>query len=54
MISEGLRFDQITILSLHILVRQAGANSVDPDQMPHNVPSDQGLHCFSLTQQFHT
>ena len=25
--------------------RQAGANSVDPDQTPHNAASDQGLHC---------
>ena len=22
------------------------ANIVDPDQMPHNVASDQGLHCL--------
>ena len=22
------------------------ANSADPDQMPHNVASDQGLHCL--------
>ena len=28
--------------------RQVGANSVDPDQMPHSVASDQGLHCLSL------
>ena len=33
------------------LDRQACANSVDPDQMPQNVASDQGLHCFSLLQQ---
>ena len=24
------------------------ANSVDPDQMPQNVASDQGLHCLLL------
>ena len=30
------------------LDRQACANSVGPDQMPHNVASDQGLHCLSL------
>ena len=23
------------------------ANSVDPDQMPHSVASDQGLHLFA-------
>ena len=22
------------------------ANNADPDQTPHNVASDQGLHCF--------
>ena len=27
------------------------ANSADPDQMPQNVASDQGLHCF-LTECF--
>ena len=26
--------------------REAFANSVDPDQMPQNVASDQGLHCL--------
>ena len=25
------------------------ANNVDSDQMPHNVASDLGLHCLSLT-----
>ena len=30
----------------------ARTNSVDPDQTPHNAASDQGLHCFPLTQQF--
>ena len=28
------------------LNRQAFANSVDPDQMPQNVASDQDLHCL--------
>ena len=28
--------------------RQAWANSVDADQMPQNVASDQGLHCLPL------
>ena len=27
------------------------ANSVDPDQMPQNVASDQGLHCLPCIQQ---
>ena len=28
------------------------ANSVDADQMPQNVASDQGLHCLPIMQQF--
>ena len=28
--------------------RQAWANNVDPDQMPHSVASDQGLHRLPL------
>ena len=32
--------------------RQARANSVDPDQMPQNTVSDQGLSCLLLIQQF--
>ena len=37
------------------LDRQAfSANNVDPDQMPQNVATDQGLHCliFTFIQQF--
>ena len=26
------------------------ANNVEPDQMPHDVASDQGLHCLPMTQ----
>ena len=29
---------------------QASANSVDPDQTPQNVASDQHLHCLPLIQ----
>ena len=25
------------------------ANNVEPDQMPHNVASDLGLHCLLMT-----
>ena len=32
--------------------RQAGAISVDSDQMMQNLASDQGLHCLSFIQQF--
>ena len=28
------------------------ANSTDPDQMPQNVASDQGLHCLLKLQEF--
>ena len=28
---------------------QLNANSGDPDQMPHSVASDLGLHCLSIT-----
>ena len=31
--------------------RHARANSVDPDQMPQNAASDQGLHCLPHFQQ---
>ena len=34
------------------LDKQAGANSVDPDEMPQNVASHQGLHSLPLIQQF--
>ena len=33
--------------------RQAGANSVDPDQTPQNATSDQDLYCLPLTQVFY-
>ena len=40
----------------HIYPKYSGwralANSVDPDQMPQNVASDQGLHCFQHILQF--
>ena len=28
------------------------ANNVDPDQMPHHVASDLGLHCLPMTLLF--
>ena len=36
-------------MSIHVgMSKTAGwmANSVDPDQMPHSVASDLGLHCL--------
>ena len=32
--------------------RLAWANSIDPDQMPKNVASDQGLYCLPHIQHF--
>ena len=32
------------------MARQAWANSVDPDEMPQNAASHQGLHCLPLIQ----
>ena len=32
--------------------KQVRANSVDPDRMPENPASDQGLHYLSFTKQF--
>ena len=32
--------------------RYAFANSIDPDQMPQNVASDQGLHCLPYIQLY--
>ena len=34
--------------------KQASAYSVDPDQTPQNVTSNQGLHCSPFIQQFQT
>ena len=31
---------------------QVRANSLDPDQMPHSVASDQGLHCLPSFSDF--
>ena len=45
MISERGSINQITLC----MDRQAGASIVDPDQMPKNAASNQGLHCV-LTQ----
>ena len=39
-------------LQLNEMDIQALANSVEPDQMPQNMMSNQGLHCLPLIQQF--
>ena len=38
-------FVALTLFLMEIPV----SNRVDPDQVPHYVVSDLGLHCFSLT-----
>ena len=42
----------MTYTVFKFLDRQARANHVDPDQMPHSVASDQDLHCLAFIQQF--
>ena len=41
----------MVIYSNAILVAVTSANSADPDQMPQNVMSDQGLHCLLKIQE---
>ena len=54
-ISEGVQFNNITVFNYSkYLERHAWANSTDPDQMPQNMASEQGLPCLPLTQQFYT
>ena len=37
----------ITIVSIASQFWDIGKHSADPDQLLHNVTSDQGLHCFA-------
>ena len=39
------------LFTLIIPHRKTWATSVDPDQTPHNVASDPGLHCLPLIQR---
>ena len=49
MISEVVRFDQITVL-----YKKTGlSKQYSPNQTPQNAASDQGLHCLLLIQQFY-
>ena len=36
------------LLSCFTEISELNANSVDPDQMPHSVASDLGLHCLPM------
>ena len=47
----ALNSDSHILYLLEYSESQARANSVHPDQMPHSVASDQGIHCLSLIQQ---
>ena len=49
MISEGVRFDQITVLTL--CIRTERSEQTVYTQIRH-AASGQGLHCLPLTQQF--
>ena len=42
---KGVRFVAFILLLMEILF----TNIVDPDQMPHYVASDLGLHCLYMT-----
>ena len=44
---RGIR--SIVLLLFYFLWKILLANSVDPDQMPHYVASDLGLHCLPMT-----
>ena len=39
----------ILLLLFYFLWKILLANNVDPDQMPHYVASDLGLHCLPMT-----
>ena len=46
--SRGIWF-VFSVLSFIIEIHVLNANSVDPDQMPHSVASDLGLHCLPMS-----
>ena len=39
----------LVLLSYFVEIPELNANSVDPDQMPHSVASDLGLHCLPMS-----
>ena len=47
----GVRFDQNAVLIQHFRTDWS-EQTVDPNQTPQNVASDQGPHCLPLIQQF--
>ena len=41
--------DQFLLFLCFIEIPVINANSVDPDQMPHSMASDLGLHCLPMS-----
>ena len=39
-----------TVITLNIITKSGGANSVDPDQTAPKEQSDQGLHCLPISE----
>ena len=51
--SQCLKHLQTTVFTLSIWTKlDSPKQTVDPDQMPLNAASDQGLRCLPLMQQF--
>ena len=46
MISQGVRFDQITVLTVRLRIDRA--NSLDPDQTPQNVASGKDVRIYTV------
>ena len=46
---KGCLISFIFFLSYFLEILVFNANSVDPDQTPHNAASDQGLHCLPIS-----
>ena len=41
----------VFLIFIQILIEHTVANSGDPDQMPHLVASDLGLHCLPMSHK---
>ena len=40
------QLESVQLYNFHFSLNESWANSADPDQTPHNVASDQVLHCL--------
>ena len=47
-------YGQFLLLLCFIEIQVFNANSVNPDQMPHSVASDLGLHCLPYILSRHS